>query len=78
MNCSAIEAPLATYFARHTMTELYALAVSSNLMLAPANSAAEILASAQLLARDMFAPVGDIEHFPARFFIARDPQNKHC
>ncbi len=45
----AIEAPLAAYFARHTMTELYALAVSSNLMLAPANSAAEILASAQLL-----------------------------
>jgi crotonobetainyl-CoA:carnitine CoA-transferase CaiB-like acyl-CoA transferase len=73
----AIEAPLATYFARHSMTELYALAVSSNLMLAPANSAAEILASVQLLARDMFAPVGDIEHFPARFFIARDPHNKH-
>lgn len=72
----AIETPLATYFARHTMTELYALAVSSNLMLAPANSAVDILTSAQLLARKMFAPVGDIEHFPARFFIARDPQNK--
>ncbi len=72
----AIEGPLAAYFARHTMTELYALAVSDNLMLAPANSAAEILASAQLLARNMFAPVGDIELFPARFFIARDPQNK--
>jgi len=73
----AIEVPLAAYFARHTMTELYALAVSSNLMLAPANSAAEILASAQLHARDMFAPVGDIECFPARFFITRDPHNKY-
>jgi crotonobetainyl-CoA:carnitine CoA-transferase CaiB-like acyl-CoA transferase len=70
----AIEEPLASYFARYTMTELYELAVASNLMLAPANSAAEILASAQLVARNMFVPVGDIKQFPARFFIARDLQ----
>ncbi|MEZ5504316.1 MAG: CoA transferase [Halioglobus sp.] len=42
----AIEEPLAAYFSRHTMTELYDLAVATNLMLAPANSAAEILAKA--------------------------------
>jgi crotonobetainyl-CoA:carnitine CoA-transferase CaiB-like acyl-CoA transferase len=72
----AIEEPLAAYFLRHTMTELYALAVASNLMLAPTNSAAEILASVQLRARNMFAPVDDIELFPTRFFIARDPNNE--
>jgi crotonobetainyl-CoA:carnitine CoA-transferase CaiB-like acyl-CoA transferase len=67
----ALQQPLAAYFARHTMTDLYALAVASNLMLAPANSAAEILASVQLAAREMFMPVGSARHFPARFFIAR-------
>ncbi len=72
----AIEEPLAAYFARHTMTELYALAVFSNLMLAPAYGASEILASEQLLARTMFAAVGNIEQFPARFFIARDAQHQ--
>ena len=71
----AIEEPLANYFSGHTMTELYELAVASNLMLAPANSAAEILASAQLQARNMFASVGDISFFPARFFLATDPEN---
>jgi crotonobetainyl-CoA:carnitine CoA-transferase CaiB-like acyl-CoA transferase len=71
----AIEEPLAAYFARHTMTELYALAVETNLMLAPANSAEGILGSEQLAARNMFVPVGGIEQFPARFFIARGPQN---
>jgi crotonobetainyl-CoA:carnitine CoA-transferase CaiB-like acyl-CoA transferase len=70
-----IEEPLATYFARHTMTELYALAVATNLMLAPANSAKEILSSEQLAARDMFLPVEGIKQFPARFFLARDEQN---
>lgn len=74
----AIEEPLASYFARHTMTELYELAVASNLMLAPANSAAEILASEQLVARNMFEPAGDIKQFPARFFIARDLQTKRA
>ncbi len=71
----AIEAPLAAYFARHTMRELYTLAVSTNLMLAPANTAAEIHSSAQLNARNMFAPVGNIERFPTRFFIASDAHN---
>ena len=71
-----IEAPLAAYFARHTMTELYALAVATNLMLAPANSAVEILGNVQLAARDMFQPVGEIEQFPTRFLLARDSRNQ--
>ena len=71
----AIEEPLAAYFARHTMRDLYELAVDTGLMLAPANSAAEILANKQLAFRDMFLPVGDIEQFPARFFLARDREN---
>ena len=68
-----IETPLAAYFSGHTMTELYQLAVETNLMLAPANSAAEILASEQLHTRSMFAAVGGIDGFPARFFLAREP-----
>ena len=67
----AIEEPLTAYFARHTMTELYALAVATNLMLAPANSAKEILGSEQLAARSMFLPVDGIKQFPARFFLCR-------
>jgi crotonobetainyl-CoA:carnitine CoA-transferase CaiB-like acyl-CoA transferase len=70
----AIEEPLAAYFARHTMVELYALAVASNLMLAPAHGAADIVASAQLEARSLFATVGRCSRFPARFFVARDAQ----
>jgi len=68
----AIEAPLLAYFARHTMHELYELTVATNLMLAPAYSAAEILANEQLAARDMFARVGDVAKFPARFFLCTD------
>ncbi|MFO7590356.1 MAG: CoA transferase [Acidimicrobiia bacterium] len=63
----AVEDPIGEYFARHTMQELYDLACETNLMLAPANSPREILASAQLASRDFFAPLGDIEQFPARF-----------
>lgn len=72
----AIEQPLADYFSRHTMAELYTLAVTSNLMLAPANSAAEILASPQLRARDMFITLDGMDSFPARFFLATDPKGK--
>lgn len=63
----AVEAPIAEFFARHTMQELYDLACETNLMLAPANSPREILASAQLAARDFFSPLGTIDHFPASF-----------
>ncbi|MGQ0826649.1 MAG: CoA transferase [Actinomycetota bacterium] len=67
----AIEEPIAAYFARHSMQELYEIACETNLMLAPANSPREIYASAQLAARDFFARVGDIARFPKSFVIAR-------
>lgn len=50
----AIEEPIAEYFSRHTMAELYEIAVETNLMLAPINGPADILASAQLEARGFF------------------------
>ena len=74
----AIEEPLAAYFLRHTMTELYQLSVDTNLMLAPANSAAEIVGNEQLAAREMFLPVGGIEQFPARFFLAREMDSEQA
>jgi len=67
----AVEAPVREYFARHTMQELYELACETNLMLAPANSPREILASTQLAARGFFAPLGDLDQFPVSFALAR-------
>jgi crotonobetainyl-CoA:carnitine CoA-transferase CaiB-like acyl-CoA transferase len=69
----AIEEPLARWFARHTMAELYELAARDNLMLAPANSPKEIYASAQLAARDFFGTVDDIPGFPMRFVKVTNP-----
>lgn len=63
----AIEVDVAAYFARHTMQELYDIACETNLMLAPINSPREILASAQLAARDFFGPLGEFEKFPSAF-----------
>jgi crotonobetainyl-CoA:carnitine CoA-transferase CaiB-like acyl-CoA transferase len=65
----AIEQPVAEYFARHTMQELYEIACETNLMLAPCNSPREIYASAQLAAREFFGPVGDVARFPRSFVI---------
>jgi crotonobetainyl-CoA:carnitine CoA-transferase CaiB-like acyl-CoA transferase len=65
----AIEEPVAEYFARHTMQELYEIACETNLMLAPCNSPREIYASAQLAAREFFGPVGDVARFPRSFVI---------
>ncbi len=65
----AIEQPVADYFARHTMQELYEIACETNLMLAPCNSPREIYASAQLAAREFFGPVGDVARFPRSFVI---------
>ena len=70
---AAIEAAVAEYFARHTMQELYDIAVETNLMLAPANSPREIYQSAQLAARDFFGPVGDVARFPRSFVVTRSP-----
>jgi crotonobetainyl-CoA:carnitine CoA-transferase CaiB-like acyl-CoA transferase len=69
----AVEAPIAEYFALHTMQELYDVACETNLMLAPANSPREILASRQLAARGFFAPVGDVAALPASFVQVRSP-----
>ena len=65
----AIEQPVAEYFARHTMQELYEVACETNLMLAPCNSPREIYASAQLAAREFFGPIGDVGRFPRSFVI---------
>jgi crotonobetainyl-CoA:carnitine CoA-transferase CaiB-like acyl-CoA transferase len=67
----AVEVPIGEYFARHTMQELYDLACETNLMLAPANSPREILASTQLAARGFFAPLGEVEQFPVAFVQVR-------
>jgi crotonobetainyl-CoA:carnitine CoA-transferase CaiB-like acyl-CoA transferase len=67
----AIEKPIASYFADHTMTELYELATTTTLMLAPANTPRQIDTSLQLAARGVFRPVGDCERFPVRFVAVR-------
>ena len=71
----AIERDVAAYFAQHTMSELYDIACETNLMLAPINSPAEILASAQLAARDFFAVRADATQIPASFLTLKTPPN---
>jgi crotonobetainyl-CoA:carnitine CoA-transferase CaiB-like acyl-CoA transferase len=66
-----IEDKVGTYFASHSMQELYELACETNIMLAPINSPREIYASAQLAARDFFGPVDDTKRFPRAFVVVR-------
>ncbi len=54
-----IEAALAAFFRSKPMAELFAAACDRNLMLAPANTAREILASRQLVAREFFVTLAD-------------------
>jgi crotonobetainyl-CoA:carnitine CoA-transferase CaiB-like acyl-CoA transferase len=54
-----IEGALGAFFKTKTMSELFAAACERNLMLAPANTAREIVASRQLAAREFFV---DLEH----------------
>jgi crotonobetainyl-CoA:carnitine CoA-transferase CaiB-like acyl-CoA transferase len=54
-----IEAALAAFFQTKTMAELFEAACARNLMLAPAYTAKEIVASRQLAAREFFV---DIDH----------------
>lgn len=68
----AIETDVAAYFARHTMRELYEIACETNLMLAPINSPAEILASEQLAAREFFAELPDGREIPQSFVTVRE------
>jgi len=54
-----IEAALAAFFRSKTMSDLFAAACDRNLMLAPANTAREILASRQLASREFFVQLDD-------------------
>jgi len=63
----ALEASLAELFARYRLGEIFEIACAENLMIAPANTAREIYASAQLAAREMFAPFDGLDGFPTRF-----------
>ncbi len=66
---AAMERVIGEYFSTRSMTDLYEIAVETNLMLAPANSPREVLASPQLAARDFFAPAPefDVATFPDNF-----------
>ncbi len=68
----AIEADVADYFARHTMRDLYAIACETNLMLAPINSPAEILASEQLAAREFLTELPDGRRLPRSFVTVHE------
>lgn len=69
---AAIEEAVGSWFATKTMTELYAIACDTNLMLAPINSPREILASEQLAARGLFGPVGEVALAPTTFVHVHD------
>ncbi len=69
----AISAPIATYFSLRTMGELYEIACATNLMLAPINSPAELLASTQLRHRGFFGPFSFVDDFPLSFLQLRHP-----
>ena len=72
---AAIAAPVAAYFERHTMGELYEVACATNLMLAPANSPRELVESRQLAARHFFCHLDGIEHFPRTFVHVTSPDD---
>jgi crotonobetainyl-CoA:carnitine CoA-transferase CaiB-like acyl-CoA transferase len=55
----AISEPIAAFFRTKTMTELYDAALVRGLMLAPANTAREILASRQYASRNLFVEMDD-------------------
>jgi crotonobetainyl-CoA:carnitine CoA-transferase CaiB-like acyl-CoA transferase len=67
---AAISHDVAAFFAQRTMAELYGLAVDTGLMLAPANSPAEIAASEQLDARGFLGSLGVLDHAPQAFVAA--------
>ena len=69
----AIAAPIAEYFSRHTMSELYELACQTNMMLAPANSPPQLVQSTQLAAREFFTALGDVSAFPRSFVVVTSP-----
>jgi crotonobetainyl-CoA:carnitine CoA-transferase CaiB-like acyl-CoA transferase len=70
---AAISAPIAAYFARHSMTELYETACATNLMLAPVSTPEQLLGSAQLAARKFFGALGQTGQIPLRFVKTTSP-----
>jgi crotonobetainyl-CoA:carnitine CoA-transferase CaiB-like acyl-CoA transferase len=54
-----IEGAITAFFATKTMQELFDAACERNLMLAPANTAREVLASRQLAAREFFVEIDE-------------------
>jgi len=56
---AAISEPIAAFFMTKTMTELYDAALTRGLMLAPANTARQILRSRQYASRDLFTDLDD-------------------
>ena len=68
-----LSAPIAAYFLRHTMAELYEIAVETNLMLAPANSPKQLLESRQLAERDFFCEVDGLGTVPRTFVHVTSP-----
>jgi crotonobetainyl-CoA:carnitine CoA-transferase CaiB-like acyl-CoA transferase len=67
-----IEDAVGGWFATKTKRELYALACETNLMLAPINGPADLLASEQLVARDVFTPLAGVDAAPHRFVVVHD------
>ena len=70
-----ISEPIAAFFMTKTMTELYDAALKRGLMLAPANTAREILASRQYASRRLFTEVDDaaVGRIPlVRSFVVSD------
>jgi crotonobetainyl-CoA:carnitine CoA-transferase CaiB-like acyl-CoA transferase len=59
-----IEAAIGAFFMTRTMAELFAEACARNLMLAPANTARDVMASRQLAARSFFVEI-DYPHLGA-------------
>jgi crotonobetainyl-CoA:carnitine CoA-transferase CaiB-like acyl-CoA transferase len=71
----AIAAPIAQYFTRHSMAELYEIAVQTNLMLAPANSPRQLIESRQLESRAFFCELAPAAHFPRSFLHVTSPDD---
>jgi crotonobetainyl-CoA:carnitine CoA-transferase CaiB-like acyl-CoA transferase len=63
----AIAQPIGEFFARKSRAELYELAVDTGLMIAPINGPEEILANAQLAARELFSEVVEGAVVPGDF-----------
>jgi len=72
----ALEEPLLELFSRYEMGALFEIACERNLMLASANTPREVYASAQLAAREMFAPLDGLDGFPTRFALVTSPDDE--